>query len=344
MPWSLAAMQGDDADQMQQAMEKAIDDANQLSQNQERLHEEVDQLAGSSMMMHDQAAAQQDLQASCSGLKNRIGELGKKSPFVAAELERLVDDARRQMDLATESLSGRRKSQAMRYQRDSMSSLNRAAIRLMESLENQKQCNKGGNCDKPSQQLSAMCNKQNQLNQMTQQQCQNPGQANPTFDQQANRQAMQRLAGEQGALRKSLEELDREFGDSRQILGRLDAIAEEMRQVEEELSTGEAGQSTLEKQLKIYSRLLEASRSLQRRDFTEQRQATTGRDNLMAAPPALPADLLGDRLNLEDRLRQYMSEEYPAQYEEQIKAYFRALLQNAINGSSPVPTTSTGQP
>ena len=92
------------------------------------------------------------------------------------------------------------------------------------------------------------------------------------------------------------------------------------------MASGEVGQETIERQLKIYSRMLQASRSLQRRDFTEQRRAKTAND-IFAAPPALPNGLFDDRGDLEDRLRQYLSEDYPPQYEQQIKAYFKALLQ-----------------
>jgi hypothetical protein len=73
--------------------------------------------------------------------------------------------------------------------------------------------------------------------------------------------------------------------------------------------------------------MLEATRSLQRKDYTDQRQATPAAENIFHVPPSLPAGMFDDESNLEDRLRQYLGEDYPAQYEEQIKAYFRALLQ-----------------
>jgi hypothetical protein len=141
------------------------------------------------------------------------------------------------------------------------------------------------------------------------------------------RAGLERLAGEQGAIRKSLEELEREFGQSRQILGRLDDIAREMKEVEEDLASGEVGQETLQRQLRIFSRMLEASRSLQRKDFTEQRQAKSAEKDLFYVPPELTSGLTGDQSQIEDRLQKYLGDSYPAQYEEQIKAYFRALLQ-----------------
>jgi hypothetical protein len=135
-----------------------------------------------------------------------------------------------------------------------------------------------------------------------------------------------------------MEDLAREFGNSRQVLGRLDDIATEMKEVEEAMATGEVGPATTEKQLKIYSRMLEASRSLQRRDFTEQRKANTVTQTATYIPPGLTNDILNNRANLEDRLRQYLGSGYPKQYEEQIKAYFKALLQvQSQSTSSPAP-------
>ena len=141
------------------------------------------------------------------------------------------------------------------------------------------------------------------------------------------------MAGEQGSIRKSLEDLNAEFGESRQILGRLDDIAKEMKQVEEELTEGEIGEQTTQRQLQIYSRMLQATRSLQRKDFSQQRQATAAIEQPTYVPPALPADIFNDRTSFEDRLHQFLGDSYPPQYEEQIRAYFKALLQaeSALN-------------
>lgn len=335
MQQSFSDLKGENQEEMMRAMQMAIDDANYLSQTQEELYDQAAEMSRESTVLREMAQRQKELQQSCDGLKNRISELGEQSPFIAAELERLVNYATSCMQQGTEQFSSKSRNQALRAQRDAMANLNLAALRLMESMQQQQECNKGGNCNKNLKKLQSLCNKQQKLNQQTQScsnpsaSCDNPGQAggqgNPQFSQ-SGRQGLERLAGEQGSIRKSLEELAREFGDSRQVLGRLDDLAREMREVEEELASGQVGQETIERQLKIYSRMLQASRSLQRRDFTEQRQAKSASSQLYAPPPALSDGLLNDQTDLEDRLRKYLSEDYPPQYEQQIKAYFRALL------------------
>ncbi|MBI5267645.1 MAG: hypothetical protein HY851_10475, partial [candidate division Zixibacteria bacterium] len=327
---------GDNASK--QAMRRALEDANYLSQAQESLMTQAAAIDPRSVVLHDMAQAQQDLAASCNGLKNTIAELGKKSPFVAAELSALLNGATGQMENATSMFDQKNGFSAMNNQRDAMVSLNRAATRLMESLDQQSQCNKAGSCDKNMSQLESLCNKQNQLNQQTQKQCNNPQNPGPGEKAQETRNGMERLAGEQGTIRKSLEELEKEFGGSRQIMGRLSDIANEMRRIEEELSSGQAGQETVERQLKIYSRMLEASRSLQRKDFTEERKATSASTKTVFIPQGLPVELLNDRTPIEDRLREFLGKDYPPQYEEQIKAYFRALLKTESPAQPPAGT------
>jgi hypothetical protein len=316
------AMKGENNEAIKQAMRRAIDDANYLSNNQESLLKEAAEMNQNSPVLRDMAEKEQDLSAASNGLKNAIQELGKQSPFVAAELQGLIQKATQYMESATQQFDDRQGMRAVNDQRNAMVNLNMAALRMMESLEEQSKCDKGGNCDKNMAKLEQLSQKQNQLNQQTQQ-CNNPGQSKPG----EGRQSLERLAGEQGSIRKSMEELEREFGDSRQVLGRLDDIAKEMKDIEEDMADGDIGEDTSERQLRVYSRMLEATRSLQRKDFTEQRKAATASDNPVFLPEALSADLLNDRAAFEDRLRQFLGDNYPPQYEEQIKAYFRALLQ-----------------
>ena len=321
------ALSGDDTEKIRSELQRSIEHSNSLSQKQEEVFEEARLVDPQSAVLHDVARLQQDLASSCNGLKKTIGDLGKQSPFIAAELQSLVNTAIQNMDMATISL-GEKNRDALNYQNEAMYSLNRATTRMMESLDQLNQCQNGSNCSKPMAKLEGLCNRQNQLNQASQGMCNKPGQSsqdqNMTDDQW--REGMQRLAGEQGAIRKSLQELEQEFGDSRQILGRLSDIAGEMQEVEEALGDGELGPETTERQLRIHSRMLEAARSLQRKDFTDKRQATTATETPVFVPRALPADLLNDRTQLEDRLRRFLGDSYPPQYEEQIKAYFRALL------------------
>jgi hypothetical protein len=268
------------------------------------------------------------------------------SPFIAAELRQLAGSAVQNMELATGEFEAKHGRGAIQYQVGAMSDLNRTFTRLMESLDELQQCQNGSNCDQGIPKLESLCRKQGQLNQKSQGMCKNPGaggQPKPGEEGRQMREQMGRLAAEQGAIRKSLQELEQEFGGSRQILGRLSDIAKEMETVEEAFQNGTAGEETAARQLKIYSRMLEATRSLQRKDFTERRKAASATESPIWIPEALPRELLDDRMELEDRLRQFLGEGYPPQYEEQIKAYFRALLRARSVGGGAAQPTGSGQ-
>ena len=331
MQQQLATMKGEQDEKLKRDMRMAQEDSNYLSRNQEELLKRAAELKASNDAFNDLAAEQQDLKRACQGLKNRISEIGKQSPFIGAELNQILNNSLQSMDYASDMFGENSISSGMMSQQNAMVEMNKASIRLRESLKQQKKCNSGANCNKNTSMMQSLCDKQSQLNKETQSQCSNPG-SNPKPGQQGQgRESLKRLAAEQGSIRKSLEQLNREFGGSRQILGRLDDIAQEMKKVEESLENGETGSKVTERQLKIFSRMLEASRSLYRKDFSQQRQAKTAGENLIYIPPELANDILNSPLKLEDRLKKYLGDDYPKQYEEQIKAYFKALLQAETN-------------
>ena len=286
---------------------------------------EASKLRGDSEVLRDIAAQQQVLKESVGGLSQRIKELGMESPFVAAELNNLISQAVGNIDLAIDQFSNRHQLEGANYQREALYGMNKSALKMLEALESQSNCNKGGSCSKPSLKMGSLSEQQKELNLKTQSQCQNPG-SNPS---PTDTDALRRLAAEQNAIGKSLGQLQNEFGDSKEVLGRMDAIREDMKKVSDALANGEVGQEVLDRQLKILSRMLDATRTMQRKDFTDQRRATTGEDILRSAPPALSGNNLRGGLDVDDRLREFLKEEFPEIYEAHIKAYFKALIENS---------------
>ncbi|MBN2227185.1 MAG: hypothetical protein JW763_07450 [candidate division Zixibacteria bacterium] len=315
-----------------QQMRNAIDDINYLSAEQEDLIHSAKDMRYQSEVLRDLAAEQRLLRESVAAVSQRVAALGKESPFVAAELYNLINNALSNIDLSIDQFAERRRNDGVQHQMEALSSLNRASVRMLDALQKQKDCNKGGSsCSKPSMKMNSLCQKQSQLNQQTQSQCQNPGK-----EGQGAQDAMKRLAAEQNAIGKSLGQLAEEFGDSREVLGRLDAIRDDIDKIVDALSSGEIGEETQQRQLRVLSRMLDATKSLQRKDYTEQRQAEVGKDVLRSSPPALSGDQLDGGLDIEDRLRKFLDENYPEVYEAHIKAYFKALLDNIdLNKTQP---------
>lgn len=307
--------------EMAEQIRKAIDDANYLSQKQEDIYGTCQANTYRMKTLGEMAAEQQLLREAMGGLMQRIDELARQSPFLSAEIRTYLEQSLRSMAGACANLGERQGRATLNQQRDAIYDLNRASVRLLDALESQKQCNKGGACDKPGMNMQSLCQKQSQINRDTKGTCPNPGQQLSS----AQRDALKRLAGEQGTVRKSLQELQAEFGNRREILGRLDALSEEVRQIEEMLEDGQVGDELFDRQLRVYSRMLDVQKSLNRRDYARERRAVTAEDIFRASPGPLEDDGIRQSESLQDRLNRYLQEGYPRQYEQQIKAYFKAI-------------------
>ena len=89
-------------------------------------------------------------------------------------------------------------------------------------------------------------------------------------------------------------------------------------------------QSTIERQKKILSRLLDAEKSVRKRDFSKKRRAEIGEDVSRPSPEGRPRDMLQPDQTAKDDLSRFLDEAYPKEYEQLIKEYFKALSEERI--------------
>ncbi len=137
--------------------------------------------------------------------------------------------------------------------------------------------------------------------------------------------AMQRLAAQQRAIKEHLEKLISDHGEMSNITGRLDDVAQEMGSVLEDLNRRRPGQNTLERQEKILSRLLDAQKSLNQRDFSRDRKATTGTDIIRRSPGPVTSATVEWMERVRRDLLRLGREGYSPDYEMLIRQYFEAL-------------------
>jgi septal ring factor EnvC (AmiA/AmiB activator) len=141
----------------------------------------------------------------------------------------------------------------------------------------------------------------------------------------SDQEELHRLADEQERIRRDLESLQNDEQRSAKLLGHLDAAQSEMKEVEETLRQGDLDPSLEQKQQHILSRLLDAARSVNRRDFDPERESRPGEDLARSSPADIPPDLLrqSDRLRMD--LLKAEADRYPVQYRAFVEAYLRAL-------------------
>ncbi len=304
-------------------MREAANDMLYMSEKQEDVYDRAEQSDPSSLELQQLAAEQQALQRTMKSLDEKLKEIGKQSPFLNKQVDELMRTAQQCMNQSTEHLLSRDGANAMRSQKDAMFSLNQAANQMMQSMQNQSMCNSGScNNENMFKKMNKLSQQQKQLNNQTKGMCDKPGQANPKQGE------LGRLAAQQGAVQKSLQDLQREQGNRKEILGRLDELAKETQKVIEDLEGGNVGEQTFERQHKIYQRMLDFQRSLERQDFSEERKAEVGRDIQRASPEQLQFEA-ASKQNFQDRLQKFMNEGYPPEYEELIKEYFRSVNSGA---------------
>ena len=180
------------------------------------------------------------------------------------------------------------------------------------------------------QQLQQMSGQQMQLNNLTQM-LRQMRKGNLSPQQQAE---LQRLSQQQEVIRKSLEQLNqeaKEHGRSKSLSANLENILNQMVEVIKDMDTEKLDDDLIQKQERILSRLLDAQRSINERDFEKTRESNTGQ-NIVRESPADLDFLSGEGSDkLKDELNKAVREGFTRDYENLIRKYYEALQKEKIS-------------
>lgn len=163
--------------------------------------------------------------------------------------------------------------------------LNELAYRLMQAADAASTAESGTGLQEALGRLAELAEQQGQLNAQT-------GGMTPGQVEDALMQELMRLAGRQRAIAEQLDQIGQSVGPRGQVLGRLDELAREAEELAEELRRGRLDSRLVERQERLFQRLLDAGRTLERDEFEKERRAE--RPGLIEAlrPGELPADVL----------------------------------------------------
>lgn len=146
-----------------------------------------------------------------------------------------------------------------------------------------------------------------------------------TMEQMAQ---MQRLAQQQQMIQKSLEELNKQIqksGEAKKLTGNMQKIIDEMKEVVAGLNTQKIDDDLIKTQDRILSRMLDAQRSINERDFEKNRQSVAGKEFNLKSPPEILLQTEEGRNILRDQLLRAIRQGYAKDYEELIRKYFKSL-------------------
>ncbi|MEW6684899.1 MAG: DUF4175 family protein [Candidatus Edwardsbacteria bacterium] len=306
-----------------EAMQRAMKDLLYLSQRQEELNQRMKEEKSNPSEL---ATEQETLRKETEQVANDLYRLSQKTFFITPEIGRSLGQSLAKMKESAENLEKGSGSQAKQSGEGAMQSLNATVINLMKAQSELAQASSASGLQEMMQKLASLAAQQQGLNQQTQGLFPLPAEGGDLTPQQ--RAAMARLAAEQEILQKELEGIQKGLGKRGDVLGRLDQIGEEMKKVIEDLKKQNVNRQTIERQERILSRLLDASRSFRERDYRERRKSEPGKEiGTRPRPLALPADLGERKKQLREDLLKALKEGYPPEYEELIREYFKALCE-----------------
>jgi len=301
-----------------EALQRSSHELLRLSKTQEDLLQGSERLSGTSGRYQSLAEKQLSLLNNLGKVTQNLYELSQKTFFVTPEIGKAIGKALAHMREALKGLEDRQSSRASQHQKQALAGLNEAVYQIQNALNALSGAASGIGMEEFMRRLQQLAQGQQGINIQTLE----LQKKRLSLEQQA---AMARLAAQQEALRRSLEELLREFGRRSEILGRLEGVEQEMRQVVKDLQNRRLTQQTIRRQQRILSRLLDAQRSVRRRDYSRKRQATPGKTYYVRSPGEIPSEVLQQRDRLREDLLRARRAGYSPDYLRLIERYFEAL-------------------
>lgn len=254
-----------------------------------------------------------------------MSDLSQKTFAISPEMGKSLGDAKKQMENSVQSMKNRNGMLASNQQGEAMKSLNEAAMMMKSSMESMMQGGNGqGGMMSLMQQLQQMSGQQMNLNNLTQM-LQRMQQGGLTPQQQME---MQRLTQQQQLIQKSLEQLDKESkvsGQSQKLPADLEEISKKMQEVITDMQGQKLDDELLQKQENILSKLLDAQKSINERDYEKERESRSGETANRDLPPELNLSSPNAQNKIKDELNKAVKEGYSRDYEDLIRKYYELL-------------------
>jgi len=299
-----AAAQGQQAQQRLAGMDQQLDEQRSAMQQAwrdevvagiDRMMAETSRLADRQLEVADalrdgespsafraqQAAVQEGVEKLAQQYRALSGENALVTPQIAASLEA----ARRQMEQARDAVASAVQSprEAGGHADQAVDALNAAAYQMARARGDVQGAGSGSGLEEAMARMAQMAQQQGQLSQQG-------SSLLPMVGGGAMQEQIRQLSAQQRALAEQLERLRAQT----QSPG-AGELADEARDLANQMEAGRLDRRTVERQERLYRRMLDAGRTLQgeQEDEQKERQSTTGSQDSVRLPPALRAQLQG---------------------------------------------------
>lgn len=269
-----------------EALERAATDALSLAREQTALQDRMrgagpEDLAN---MRSDEAALLQGVRNMAEALSGEMSA-DQGSNEVAAQMGQAMEAIRETLD-ALESQRGDRPSPSTAAEQ-AVAALNEAAMMAASAAKAPGRGPQGQAGDEVTEELQQIARQQGSVNQRT-------GQITPMkLGQQARANQLRAAAESQEKIARQLSELAQRPPDRAQALGDLDALAREAQALAERLARETLDAETLQRQERLFHRLLDAGRSLEKDEYSDERESSAPGQFERNAVELLSAEDLG---------------------------------------------------
>ncbi len=316
-------------------MMKLTNDLLSLSKEQEQLKTASENMDPNSSSFNQNSEKQNEIQKNLEKTFQQMSQLSQKTFAITPEMGKALGDANRAMMKSLEAMQNRNGSSASGDQGEAMKGLNEAASLMKNSMEKMMSGQQGqGGMMSLLQQMGMMSQQQMSLNNLTQM-LQQQMQGSMTLEQQAQ---LQRLAQQQDEIRKSLEQLNNEAktsGQSKSLAANMQKMLDQMLEVVKDMKTQKLDDNVVQEQEHILSRMLDAQKSVNERDYEKDRESFAGKNTVRESPADLNLSSEKGKDKLRDELNKSVQEGFTKDYEELIRKYYEALQKQTIQNSKP---------
>ena len=269
------------------AMDQALSETSRLAERQLRVQQQLRESGSQDPSTRSEQAA---IEEGVQKVLEQVRQAGGKNALVPPQIGAALGAAQLRMQQTREAISSAAPNsrEAADQAGEAVDGLNAAAHQLLKARSDVSGSQSGSGLAETLERLAQLAQQQGGLGQ------QGAGML-PMAGSGAIREQLQRLAAKQRALAQELEKL-RGQGN---IPGAGD-MADEASELSRRLEAGRLERQTVQRQQRLFRRMLDAGRTLQGREQDEkkERQSTTATGDSILLPPALRARLEDDSRRL----------------------------------------------
>ena len=251
----------------QEALEQTAIDALSLAREQTALEDRMRSASAEDLadMRSDEAALLQGVRNMADNLSAEMSgdQAGNE---VAAQIGQAMEAIQQTLD-ALENQRGDTPSPTSAAEQ-AVAALNQAAMMAASAAKVPRRGSQGQSGEEVREQLQQIAQQQGSVNQRT-------GQITPmNLGQEARANQLREASADQERIARQLSELADWPGDQAQTLGDLEAMAQEAQALAERLARESLDVETLRRQERLFHRLLDAGRSLEKDEYSDERESS----------------------------------------------------------------------